>query len=272
MAAPIVTKFLRGEIGQSKDFPPENLIVKGPSELGAILAGKGANPDWNNRHVSTDKNPTLVSALEKPDLIAEALALGDRVGLGTEVRTGLASYGIRESLATSLADTDSFTNTSSDNYMPSDLDVRSAYQRRCRPGEEVDPETWLNWIESDLTAEGRSLSPDWREVVKKRLEQMYPKLRIDGDRKNMYDFFWMEGFQFSSEILTRYTLHLSKPFVILTGISGTGKTKIAQIFAEYMTQGTTAQRTNRYGQARSPSCLSDRTGWTIADCWVFSIR
>jgi len=30
---------------------------------------------------------------------------------------------------------------------------------------------------------------------------------------------------------------LTKPFVILTGISGTGKTKIAQIFADYLTQG-----------------------------------
>ncbi|MDO9585466.1 MAG: AAA family ATPase, partial [Syntrophales bacterium] len=42
---------------------------------------------------------------------------------------------------------------------------------------------------------------------------------------------------FSREILTRYFLSLkTKPFVILTGISGTGKTKIAQIFAEYMCQ------------------------------------
>lgn len=40
-----------------------------------------------------------------------------------------------------------------------------------------------------------------------------------------------KGYKFSDEILTRYALSLSvKPFVILSGISGTGKTKIAQLF------------------------------------------
>lgn len=39
------------------------------------------------------------------------------------------------------------------------------------------------------------------------------------------------GFHFSSSVLTTYALSLkSKPFVILSGISGTGKTKIAQLF------------------------------------------
>ena len=39
------------------------------------------------------------------------------------------------------------------------------------------------------------------------------------------------GFTFSREILSRFTLSLyTKPFVILSGISGTGKTKIAQLF------------------------------------------
>jgi 5-methylcytosine-specific restriction endonuclease McrBC GTP-binding regulatory subunit McrB len=54
--------------------------------------------------------------------------------------------------------------------------------------------------------------------------------------KNLYDFF-SKGFFFPSEILTRYYLSLkTKPFVILSGISGTGKTKIAQLFAEYICQ------------------------------------
>jgi len=55
--------------------------------------------------------------------------------------------------------------------------------------------------------------------------------------RNTYEFFESKGFSFSEEVLTRYFLSLkTKPFVILTGISGTGKTKIAQIFAEYMLQ------------------------------------
>ena len=46
-----------------------------------------------------------------------------------------------------------------------------------------------------------------------------------------YNHYRNNGFSFSKSILTRYCLSLyTKPFVILSGISGTGKTKIAQLF------------------------------------------
>jgi 5-methylcytosine-specific restriction endonuclease McrBC GTP-binding regulatory subunit McrB len=55
--------------------------------------------------------------------------------------------------------------------------------------------------------------------------------------KNLYDYFAAKGFFFSKEVLTRYYFSLkTKPFVILSGISGTGKTKIAQLFASYICQ------------------------------------
>jgi 5-methylcytosine-specific restriction endonuclease McrBC GTP-binding regulatory subunit McrB len=55
--------------------------------------------------------------------------------------------------------------------------------------------------------------------------------------QDMYDFFAAQGFFFPKEVLSRYYLSLkTKPFVILSGISGTGKTKIAQLFADYMCQ------------------------------------
>ena len=67
-----------------------------------------------------------------------------------------------------------------------------------------------------------------------------PKKRtvcLVGENTNLYDYFKMQGYVFSKEIITRYFLSLkTKPFVILTGISGTGKTKIAQIFANYIYQ------------------------------------
>lgn len=54
---------------------------------------------------------------------------------------------------------------------------------------------------------------------------------MDASAKAFYDSYRNRGFFFSSSILTRYALSLySKPFVILSGVSGTGKTKIAQIF------------------------------------------
>jgi 5-methylcytosine-specific restriction enzyme B len=55
--------------------------------------------------------------------------------------------------------------------------------------------------------------------------------------ERLYEYYSMMDFRFSGEILSRYFLSLkTKPFIILTGISGTGKTKIAQIFADYMCQ------------------------------------
>lgn len=62
-------------------------------------------------------------------------------------------------------------------------------------------------------------------------------VKMWGTMEHIYDYYEEKGYFFSKEILTRYFLSLkTKPFVILTGISGTGKTKIAQVFAEYMSQ------------------------------------
>ncbi len=67
-------------------------------------------------------------------------------------------------------------------------------------------------------------------------------VKIDSSEKHLYDYYEAKGFFFSKEILTRYFLSLkTKPFVILTGISGTGKTKIAQIFADYICQDETPE-------------------------------
>lgn len=52
-----------------------------------------------------------------------------------------------------------------------------------------------------------------------------------------YKHYEKHGFFFDRAVLTTYCLSLyTKPFVILSGISGTGKTKIAQLFTDYATQ------------------------------------
>lgn len=51
-------------------------------------------------------------------------------------------------------------------YTPSCEDVNTAYRRRCRPGDEVDPETLLGWVEEDLKAAGKRLAPGWRDIVR----------------------------------------------------------------------------------------------------------
>jgi 5-methylcytosine-specific restriction enzyme B len=48
------------------------------------------------------------------------------------------------------------------------------------------------------------------------------------------------GLQFNDKLLTRFIASLiTKPFVILTGLSGSGKTKLAQAFATWICQSTT---------------------------------
>lgn len=51
--------------------------------------------------------------------------------------------------------------------------------------------------------------------------------------EHIYHFISNKGFTFSSQQIINYYLSLkTKPFVILTGISGTGKTKITELFAK----------------------------------------
>lgn len=53
--------------------------------------------------------------------------------------------------------------------------------------------------------------------------------------KNFYQYLKDEGFYFNPETVKNYLLSLKvKPFVILTGNSGTGKTQLSKLFAEFI--------------------------------------
>lgn len=56
-------------------------------------------------------------------------------------------------------------------------------------------------------------------------------------KKSFYKYLTDKGFYFDKETIENYLLSLKvKPFVILTGNSGTGKTKLSQLFVEYLEQ------------------------------------
>jgi len=58
---------------------------------------------------------------------------------------------------------------------------------------------------------------------------------LEGNMTGLMNFIQAQGFHFPASLVTTYYLSLqTKPFVILTGISGTGKTKLAQLFAKWM--------------------------------------
>lgn len=66
------------------------------------------------------------------------------------------------------------------------------------------------------------------ENIKKLFEKKY---------NSFYDYLIDEGYYFSRETIENYLLSLKvKPFVILTGNSGTGKTKLSQLFAKYLNE------------------------------------
>ncbi len=67
-------------------------------------------------------------------------------------------------------------------------------------------------------------------------QTLYPELIMNKKTiDQLSTYLNAHGFHFPPELLTTYYLSLqTKPFVILTGISGTGKTKLAQLFAEWI--------------------------------------
>ncbi|PWJ70526.1 dynein-related subfamily AAA family protein [Ruminococcaceae bacterium R-25] len=95
--------------------------------------------------------------------------------------------------------------------------------------------------EQDWSPQGSGI--EVKEFYKDRLERAWKLLDIEGSAENVPNqiqvienikhYIENEGFSYPSHMIENFYLSLkSKPFVILAGTSGTGKTKLVSLFAE----------------------------------------
>ena len=98
-------------------------------------------------------------------------------------------------------------------------------------------------LKHELELHKRALGEVTEEHTKKEIERVISKIRATldssphiADSPSLINrYFISQGLHFTShQLATFYTALKTKGFVILTGISGTGKTKLAQYFAELL--------------------------------------
>ena len=90
------------------------------------------------------------------------------------------------------------------------------------------------------------------------------------NNQNFFDYLSEKGYLFDKNLIENYLLALKvKPFMILTGNSGTGKTKLAQLFAQYLNKNrkfsTKEVYENKYSINRSVTSYSRKHygGWRL---------
>lgn len=95
------------------------------------------------------------------------------------------------------------------------------------------------------------------------------------------EYLLSKGYLFDSKIIENYLLSIKvKPFVIFTGNSGTGKTKLSQLFAEYISDSTQNSgnnssliNDNEFLFVKVPVNKSsfENTGWTLSNKYLYDV-
>lgn len=95
------------------------------------------------------------------------------------------------------------------------------------------------------------------------------------------EYLLSKGYLFDPKIIENYLLSIKvKPFVIFTGNSGTGKTKLYQLFAEYISDSTQNSgnnssliNDNEFLSVKVPVNKSsfENTGWTLSNKYLYDV-
>lgn len=95
------------------------------------------------------------------------------------------------------------------------------------------------------------------------------------------EYLLSKGYLFDPKIIENYLLSIKvKPFVIFTGNSGTGKTKLSQLFAEYISDSTQNSgnnssliNDNEFLAVKVPVNKSsfENTGWTLSNKYLYDV-
>ena len=95
------------------------------------------------------------------------------------------------------------------------------------------------------------------------------------------EYLLSKGYLFDPKIIENYLVSIKvKPFVIFTGNSGTGKTKLSQLFAEYISDSTQNSgnnssliNDNEFLSVKVPVNKSsfENTGWTLSNKYLYDV-
>ena len=91
---------------------------------------------------------------------------------------------------------------------------------------------------------------------------------------SFYKYLISNGYYFDKKLIENYLLSLKvKPFIILTGNSGTGKTKSSQLFARYLGGSDyhnikVTTRGRSWGYKKKDNSEGHNCGWTLISEYV----